>query len=174
MPHCQQTFFLIQDAAFFVQGTDELRGFHKNFEREILNMACPVGQDDSNDDIWPVRRKESNSDKASSESNLMDGGANELNDRDSELSSVSDYEGESDVEIGYQVTNVSSSESCEDDNDDDDDDSGNSNDDVDEEEDKDAQLHQGPSLEETRKRKIEHPQRLHPELWFNEQGEVYN
>ena len=33
--------------------------------------------------------------------------------------------------------------------------------------------HKGPSVAEIRKRKIEDPRRLHPELWFNELGEVW-
>ena len=44
------------------------------------------------------------------------------------------------------------------------------NDDDDEEE--DHHVNKGPSVAEIRRRKIEDPRRLHPELWFNEAGEV--
>ena len=43
------------------------------------------------------------------------------------------------------------------------------NDDDDEE---DHHVNKGPSVAEIRRRKIEDPRRLHPELWFNEAGEV--
>ena len=44
--------------------------------------------------------------------------------------------------------------------------------DNDDDDDEDNHVKKGPSVAEIRRRKIEDPRRLHPELWFNEAGEV--
>ena len=80
----------------------------------------------------------------------------------------SDDEGTSDEDSsGIESRTVSDS-----DNDDDDSNAegGMTDDDLDD--DRHEGCHKGPSVAEIRKRKIEDPRRLHPELWFNEIGEV--
>lgn len=89
-----------------------------------------------------------------------------------------------DSEIASKGLSGSSSESDNSDDDDDDDEDGDDDDDDGDDEsggfdDDDDNLpagneheHKGPNVAETRKRKIQDPRRLHPELWFNEKGEV--
>lgn len=103
--------------------------------------------------------------------------------RKSDVSNYSDFLGISDEEINsdedgseFRSQGMSGS-SSETDNDDDDDDVGNNKetggfDDDDDDLAEDEHDHRGPSVAEVRERKIRDPRRLHPELWFNEAGEV--
>lgn len=79
----------------------------------------------------------------------------------------SDDEGTSDEDSsGIESRTLSDS----DDDDDSNAEGGMTDDDLDD--DRHEGCHKGPSVAEIRKRKIEDPRRLHPELWFNEIGEV--
>lgn len=97
-----------------------------------------------------------------------------------EFLSISDEEINSDEdgsELRSQGLSGSSSESDNDDDDDDDDGDNQENrgfDDDDDDDDliEDEDDNRGPSVAEVRERKIGDPRRLHPELWFNEAGEV--
>ena len=104
--------------------------------------------------------------------------------RKSDISNYSEFLGISDEEINsdddgseFRSQGMSGS-SSETDNDDDDDDGDNQEnggfDDDDDDDDlvEDEHDHRGPSVAEVRERKIGDPRRLHPELWFNEAGEV--
>ncbi len=97
----------------------------------------------------------------------------------SEFLSISDEEINSDEdgsEVGIQGLSDSGSESDDDDDDDDDNEdihpNGGFDDDDDDELLADEHDHRGPSVADVRRRKMEDPRRLHPELWFNEAGEV--
>ena len=109
--------------------------------------------------------------------------------RKSDSSNYSEFLGISDEEINSdedgsefrsQGMRSSSSETDNDDDDDDDDDDGDNqvngsfvdDDEDDQVEDEHEHDHRGPSVAEVRERKIGDPRRLHPELWFNEAGEV--
>ena len=143
---------------------------HSTFEKEILNMT-PLEQTDSD--------AESIITKGSQQKNIGDSDMDSLiesddDDNDSLAKSrlrlfPSDDEGTSDEDSsGIESRTLSDS-----DNDDDDDsnaEGGMTDDDLDD--DRHECCHKGPSVAEIRKRKIEDPRRLHPELWFNEIGEV--
>lgn len=96
----------------------------------------------------------------------------------SEFLSISDEEINSDEdgsEVRSQGMSCSSSETDNDDYDDDDRDNqenGGFDDNNDDDLVEDEHDHRGPSIAEVRERKIGDPRRLHPELWFNEAGEV--
>jgi len=106
--------------------------------------------------------------------------------RKSDVSNYSEFLGISDEEINSDDDGSefrshglsgSSSESDDDDEDDDDNDgdnekNGSFDDDDDDDLVEDEHDHRGPSVAEVRERKIGDPRRLHPELWFNEAGEV--
>ena len=96
-----------------------------------------------------------------------------------EFLGISDEEINSDEdgsEIESQGLSSSSSDSDDDDDDDDDNEDNHPNGGFDDDDDDDLLAdehdHTGPSVADVRKRKKEHPRRLHPELWFNELGEV--
>lgn len=97
---------------------------------------------------------------------------------DIELLGMSDGEIDSDEdgsEIGSHGLSGSSSETDDDDDDNEDSHTNGGFDDDDDDYDDllaDEHDHRGPSIADIRKRKIEDPRRLHPELWFNEAGEV--
>lgn len=89
---------------------------------------------------------------------------------------ISDEEINSDEDGSEFRSQGMSGSSSETDNDDDDDvgdnkETGGFNDDDDDLA-EDEHDHRGPSVAEVRERKIRDPRRLHPELWFNEAGEV--
>ena len=103
----------------------------------------------------------------------------------SDVSNYSEFLGISDEEIyseedgsEFRSQGLSGSSSESDDDDYDDNDEGNqengrfNDDDDDDDLAEDEHDHRGPSVAEVRERKIRDPRRLHPELWFNEAGEV--
>ena len=95
----------------------------------------------------------------------------------SEFLGISDEEIDSDEDGSEFRSQGMSGSSSETDNDDDDDDgdsqeNGVFDDDEDNDLAEDKHNHRGPSIAEVRERKIGDPRRLHPELWFNEAGEV--
>ncbi|XP_074612896.1 ribonuclease 3-like isoform X2 [Acropora palmata] len=143
---------------------------HSAFEKEILNMT-PLEQTDSD--------TESIITKGSQQKNIGDSDMDSLiESEDDDNGSLaksrlrlfpSDDEGTSDEDSsGIESRTLSDS-----DNDDDDDsnaEGGMTDDDLDD--DRHEGCHKGPSVAEIRKRKMEDPRRLHPELWFNEIGET--
>ena len=104
--------------------------------------------------------------------------------RTSDVSNHSEFLGTSDEEINSdddgsefrsQGLSGSSSESDDDDDDNDNDRDNQKNSSFDDDDDdlaEDEHDHRGASVAEVRERKIGDPRRLHPELWFNEAGEV--
>lgn len=83
----------------------------------------------------------------------------------------SDEEGTSDEDSSGIESRALSDSNFDSDNDDDSNaEEGITDDDLDDV--RDEGCHKGPSVAEIRKRKIEDPRRLHPEIWFNEIGEV--
>ena len=85
----------------------------------------------------------------------------------------SDDEENSDEDSSEVESHALSDSTSGSDNDDEDSNAGGGlSDDDDDDDDDDEHVHKGPSVAEIRKRKIEDPRRLHPELWFNEAGEV--
>ena len=150
-----------------IEGTEKLTELQDRFEKEILNMKSLEQDDEDDKSISSDKSHHTDQDKSSAESlaesdvngspvksrlRLFPSDDEENSDEDSsedESHALSDSSSESDNDEGVELS--------EDDNDDDEDSDEGS---------------KGPSVVEIRKRKIEDPRRLHPELWFNESGEV--
>lgn len=153
-----------------VEGTDNLSELHNRFKKEILNMESLGRADDDTESINSERSHHSdqcNSDVESlGESDVTRSG----NPVKSRLRLFpSDDEENSDEDSSDDDSRALSDSSSESDNGEGGDLSGDNDDDNDEE---DHHVNKGPSVAEIRRRKIEDPRRLHPELWFNEAGEV--
>ena len=153
-----------------VEGTDNLSELHNKFKKEILNMESLGRADDDTESINSERSHPSdqyNSDVESlGESDVTRSG----NPVKSRLRLFpSDDEENSDEDSSDDDSRALSDSSSESDNGEGGDLSGDNDDDNDEE---DHHVNKGPSVAEIRRRKIEDPRRLHPELWFNEAGEV--
>ena len=153
-----------------VEGTDNLSELHNRFKKEILNMESLGRADDDTESINSERSHPSdqyNSDvECLGESDVTRSG----NPVKSRLRLFpSDDEENSDEDSSDDDSRALSDSSSESDNGEGGDLSGDNDDDDDEE---DHHVNKGPSVAEIRRRKIEDPRRLHPELWFNEAGEV--
>ena len=145
---------------------------HSTFEKEILNMT-PLEQTDSDAESINI--------KGSQQKNVGDSDMDSLiESEDDDNGSLaksrlrlfpSDDEGTSDEDSSGIESRTLSDSNFDSDNDDDSiAEGGMSDDELDD--DRHEGCHKGPSVAEIRKRKIEDPRRLHPELWFNEIGEV--
>lgn len=173
-----------QENKCHLQGTEKLIELHVTFEKEIINM---VSLEQGDNDVESVSSKESR------HKHTDDSDMESLVESDSDESPVksrlqlfpSDDEGTSDGDssgIGSHALSDSNFDSDNNDDDDEDDDNDVDDDDSnaggglsDDELDNagnEENCHKGPSVAEIRKRKIEDPRRLHPELWFNELGET--
>ena len=151
-----------------VEGTDNLSELHNRFKKEILNMESLGRADDDNESINSERSRHSDQYNSDVES-VGDSDVTSENPVKSRLRLFpSDDEENSDEDSSDDDSHALSDSSSESDNGEGGDLSGD-NDDGDDE---DNHVKKGPSVAEIRRRKIEDPLRLHPELWFNEAGEV--
>lgn len=151
-----------------VEGTDNLSELHNRFKKEILNMESLGRADDDNESINSERSRHSDQYNSDVES-VGDSDVTSENPVKSRLRLFpSDDEENSDEDSSDDDSHALSDSSSESDNGEGGDLSGDNDDDDDE----DNHVKKGPSVAEIRRRKIEDPRRLHPELWFNEAGEV--
>ena len=152
-----------------VEGTDNLSELHNRFKKEILDMESLGRADDDNESINSERSHYSDQYNSDVES-LGESDVTSRNPVKSRLRLFpSDEEENSDEDSSDDDSHALSDSSSESDNGEGGDLSGDDDDDDDEE---DNHVNEGPSVAEIRRRKVEDPRRLHPELWFNEAGEV--
>lgn len=152
-----------------VEGTDNLSELHNRFKKEILNMESLGRADDDNESINSERSRHSDQYNSDVES-VGDSDVTSENPVKSKLRLFpSDDEENSDEDSSDDDSHALSDSSSESDNGEGGDLSGDNDDDDDDE---DNHVKKGPSVAEIRRRKIEDSRRLHPELWFNEAGEV--
>lgn len=149
---------------------------HDRFEKEVLNMASL--EQEHNDDENISNRRDHQKDGDNSDIESLSGSDGNDSPVKSRLRLFpSDDEDNSDEDDSEAESHALSDSTSDSNNDDDDSHTGGGlSDDDDDDDDNDAagydHNHRGPSVAEIRKRKIENPKRLHPELWFNEVGEV--
>ena len=155
-----------------VEGTDNLSELHNRFKKEILNMESLGRADDDTESINSERSHHSDQYNSDVESLGESDVTRSRNPVKSRLRLFpSDDEENSDEDSSDDDSHALSDSSSESDNGEGGDLSGD-NDDDDDDDEEDNHVNKGPSVAEIRRRKIEDPRRLHPELWFNEAGEV--
>ncbi|PFX26504.1 Ribonuclease 3 [Stylophora pistillata] len=160
-----------------VQGTEKLSELQNKFQKEIVNMTAVIAEDDEESvdsgqsnptetDVGDVELPMDSEADDGPESWIREGTS--VSNLTEFLSDEESNIDEDDSEIGSKRLSSSSSESDDSDDNEDDEESGSSDHDKNLHE----QVHKGSVVEETRKRKMQDPLRLHPELWFNEKGET--
>jgi hypothetical protein len=148
-------------------GTKKLEQLYETFEKKILNSTAETAECDNEDQSSDPNEIPKISKDNSDDENVNDDIYSDLGSLDEFDIRDQNHKGQYSADTFADVND--SEDSDDEDKYDDDDDDGTSDSSADEY----SSNLTGLSVKEIRAKKLSDPRRLHPDLWFNEKGEVH-